>query len=113
MTRHAYWVRLREISQDDCGCRRYLRALLKMIGIFVVAALVANSVIRRQIVCVVFTGRWAATFCVTANLSPRRPEWVKTGRDALKFRCPLYPQKRTSLGAIYLFKERWIVVRRS
>jgi hypothetical protein len=44
MTRHAYWVRLREISHDDYGCRRYLRALLKLIGIFVVAALAANAV---------------------------------------------------------------------
>jgi hypothetical protein len=43
MTRHAYWVRLREISHDDYGCRRYLGALLKMIEIFVVAALAANA----------------------------------------------------------------------
>jgi hypothetical protein len=25
----------------------------------------------------------------------RCPLWVKSGRDALKFRCPLYPRKRT------------------
>src|SRR5438105_3703846 len=30
----------------------------------------------------------------------RCPLRVKSGRDALKFRCPLYPRKRTSLNAI-------------
>ena len=28
------------------------------------------------------------------------PLWVKSGRDALKFRCLLYPRKRTFGGAI-------------
>jgi hypothetical protein len=27
---------------------------------------------------------------------PECPLWVKSGRDALKFRCPLYPRKQTS-----------------
>ena len=27
------------------------------------------------------------------------PLWVKSGRDALKFRCPLYPRKRTFVHA--------------
>ena len=28
------------------------------------------------------------------------PLWVKSGRDALKFQCPLYPRKRTFAHAI-------------
>jgi hypothetical protein len=28
------------------------------------------------------------------------PLWVKSGRDALEFRCPLYPRKRTFPHAI-------------
>src|SRR4029077_7051846 len=30
------------------------------------------------------------------------PLWVKSGRDALKFRCPLYPRKRTFAHAIMM-----------
>jgi hypothetical protein len=28
--------------------------------------------------------------------------WVKSGRDALKFRCPLYPRKRTFVSAFWM-----------
>ena len=28
------------------------------------------------------------------------PLWVKSGRDALKFRCPLYPRKRTFIAVV-------------
>jgi hypothetical protein len=28
------------------------------------------------------------------SMNPQCPLWVKSGRDALKFRCPLYPRKR-------------------
>jgi hypothetical protein len=28
--------------------------------------------------------------------------WVKSGRDALKFQCPLYPRKRTSASAMIM-----------
>ena len=38
--------------------------------------------------------------CVTAKFGRSCPLWVKSGRDALKFRCPLYPRKRTSVDAI-------------
>jgi hypothetical protein len=32
--------------------------------------------------------------------SSRCPLWVKSGHEALKSRCPLYPQKRTSNGTL-------------
>jgi hypothetical protein len=40
-----------------------------------------------------------ATLCATANDPLEMTRWVKSGRDALKFRCPLYPRKRTSVSA--------------
>ena len=30
----------------------------------------------------------------------RQPLWVKSRHDALKWRCPLYPQKRTLFSAV-------------
>jgi hypothetical protein len=30
------------------------------------------------------------------------PFWVRSGRDALKFRCPLYPRKRTFVSAFWM-----------
>jgi len=30
----------------------------------------------------------------------QRPLWVKSGRDALRLRCPLYTQQRTLLDAV-------------
>src|SRR5437773_151586 len=42
----------------------------------------------------------AAALCVTAYVRVRLPTWVKSGRDTLKFRCPLYPRKRTFAHAI-------------
>jgi hypothetical protein len=35
--------------------------------------------------------------CITAKSGARLPPWVKTGHDALKSRCPLYPRKQTSI----------------
>jgi hypothetical protein len=32
---------------------------------------------------------------LSKNAGLRRPLWVKSGRDALILRCPLYPRKRT------------------
>jgi len=32
----------------------------------------------------------------------RCPLWVKSGRDALKFRCPLYPRKQTFAPAVLM-----------
>jgi hypothetical protein len=32
----------------------------------------------------------------------RCPLWVKSGRDALKFRCPLYPRKQTFVPAVLM-----------
>jgi hypothetical protein len=41
----------------------------------------------------------SAALCITAKRILQCPFGVKSGRDALKFRCPLYPRKRTSLSA--------------
>src|SRR5947209_19173727 len=41
-----------------------------------------------------------AALCATANCAALFPLRVKSGRDALKFRCPLYPRKRTFAHAI-------------
>jgi hypothetical protein len=38
--------------------------------------------------------------CRMSQWGRRCPQWVKSGRDALKFRCPLYPRKRTFGHAI-------------
>jgi hypothetical protein len=43
-----------------------------------------------------------AALCITANLDRQCPLWVKSGRDALKFRCPLYPRKQTSAHRVCL-----------
>ncbi len=43
--------------------------------------------------------------CRAAILCPSGPLWVKTGRDALKFRCPLYPRKRTLNGLMHRSKK--------
>jgi cytoskeletal protein CcmA (bactofilin family) len=37
---------------------------------------------------------------LTLTDCPLCPFWVKSGRDAVKFRCPLYPRKRTFAHAI-------------
>jgi hypothetical protein len=34
------------------------------------------------------------------KLGVRLPLWVKSRHDAVKRRCPLYPQKRTSVGVM-------------
>ena len=39
-------------------------------------------------------------FASAARDGGRCPRWVKSGRDALRFRCPLYPQQRTFSHAI-------------
>ena len=41
--------------------------------------------------------RSGAALCVTAKSDVRCPLWVKSGHFAEFSRCPLYPQKRTSL----------------
>jgi len=38
--------------------------------------------------------------CITAKLVGECPLWVISGHDVIKSRCPLYPQKRTSVNAI-------------
>ena len=37
------------------------------------------------------------------KIDRRWQRWVRSGRDALKFRCPLYPRKQTFLGAVAMF----------
>jgi hypothetical protein len=44
--------------------------------------------------------RDTATRFLIRNCAELCPLRVKSGSDALKFRCPLYPRKRTFLGAI-------------
>jgi hypothetical protein len=39
-----------------------------------------------------------AALCITANLDRRCPLWVKSRHQRISTRCPLYPQKQTSLG---------------
>jgi hypothetical protein len=40
-------------------------------------------------------GGCVRAFCAAAFFRSACLRWVKSGRDALKFRCPLYPRKRT------------------
>ena len=42
------------------------------------------------------------SFCPAAILSDQCLLWVKSGRDARKFRCPLYPRKRTWLSTVMM-----------
>jgi hypothetical protein len=50
-----------------------------------------------------FMGFCESAKFMTANRLQRLakgPLWLKSGRDALKFRCPLFPRKRTFLASI-------------
>src|SRR5262249_13844123 len=55
-------------------------------------------------------------FCEAAILGCRCPLWVKSGHYAVSGRCPLYPQKRTSLitaGMSALCQKQTFKVERS
>jgi hypothetical protein len=55
--------------------------------------------LSRSRACVYRPGTLHST-TLMRSLFLRRPLWVNSGRDALKFRCPLYPRKRTFAHAI-------------
>src|SRR5262249_48886028 len=38
--------------------------------------------------------------CITANLDHQCPLWVKSRHSRISARCPLYPQKRTSVERV-------------
>src|SRR6202040_3864733 len=47
--------------------------------------------------------KWGSgSVCTAAILTRPCPLWVKSGHDAIKLRCPLYPRKRTFVSAFWM-----------